>query len=315
MVVVKVVHNISELIGNTPVVKLNKLVTPEMADVYVKLEMFNPSRSVKDRAASNMILEAERMGLLQPGATIIEPTSGNTGIGLAMVGAAKGYRVILVMPDTCTKERIAILRAYGAQVELSPGSQRMTGAVAVAQKLAAEIPGSFVPMQFENLHNPDVHRRTTALEIHQQMEGRLDAFVATAGTGGTITGTGEKLRELIPGLRVFVVEPESSAVLSGEPAGSHKIVGTSPGFVPAILNQGIYEEIFKITCYDAQDITRRLAREEGLLVGTSSGAAVHTALQVARRLGPGHRVLCIAPDTGERYLSSDLFDCDTDKEC
>lgn len=311
----KVVHNISELIGNTPVVKLNRLVTPEMADVYVKLEMFNPSRSVKDRAASHMIFEAERLGLLQPGATIIEPTSGNTGIGLAMVGAAKGYRVILVMPDTCTRERIAILKAYGAEVVLSPGAERMGGSVAIAQKLAEEIPNSFVPMQFENLHNPDVHRKTTAQEIYQQMEGRLDAFVATAGTGGTITGTGETLKELIPGIGIYVVEPESSAVLSGEPAGSHKIVGTSPGFVPKILNQGIYDEIFKIKCVDAQEMTRRLAREEGILVGTSSGAAVHTALLVARRLGAGRRVLCIAPDTGERYLSSDLFQCNQEKEC
>ncbi|MBL0387713.1 cysteine synthase A [Tumebacillus sp. ITR2] len=311
----KVVHNISELIGDTPVVKLNRLVTAEMADVYVKLEMFNPSRSVKDRAASNMIFEAERLGLLQAGDTIIEPTSGNTGIGLAMVGAAKGYRVILVMPDTCTKERIAILKAYGAEVVLSPGPERMNGAVAVAKRLASEISGSFVPMQFENLHNPDIHRRTTAQEIFQQMEGRLDAFVATAGTGGTITGTGETLKDLIPGLQVFVVEPESSAVLSGEPSGSHKIVGTSPGFIPPILNQNVYQEIFKIKDHEAQETTRRLAREEGILVGTSSGASVHTALQVARRLGPGHRVLCIAPDTGERYLSSDLFASDSEKEC
>ncbi|KEO84439.1 cysteine synthase [Tumebacillus flagellatus] len=311
----KVFHNISELIGNTPVVKLNRLVTAEMADVYVKLEMFNPSRSVKDRAASNMIAEAERMGLLKPGSTIIEPTSGNTGIGLAMVGASKGYRVTLVMPDTCTKERIAILKAYGAEVELSPGPQRMNGAVAVANRLASEIPGSFLPMQFENLHNPDVHRRTTAQEIFRQMEGRLDAFVATAGTGGTVTGTGETLKELIPGLNVYVVEPETSAVLSGEPAGSHKIVGTSPGFIPKILNQNVYDEIFKISDQNAQETTRRLAREEGILVGTSSGASVHTALQVAKRLGPGHRVLCIAPDTGERYLTSDLFHTDSDKEC
>lgn len=303
----KIVHNMAELIGETPVVKLSRLPQGEMADVYVKLEMFNPSRSVKDRAASNMILEAEAAGRLLPGATIIEPTSGNTGIGLAMVAAAKGYRAIMVMPDTATKERIAILKAYGAEVVLTPGTERMNGAVAKAEQLAAQIPNSFIPMQFENHSNPNVHRSTTAREIFQQMDGRLDAFVATAGTGGTITGTGETLKELIPGIQVYVVEPESSAVLSGEPPGPHKIVGTSPGFVPPILNRSVYDEIFRISCQDAQETTRALARREGILVGTSAGAAVHTALQVAARLGPGKRVLCIAPDTGERYLTSDLF--------
>ena len=305
--VLKVVNNISELIGNTPVVKLSRLPEEGMADVFVKLEMFNPSRSVKDRAASNMVLEAERQGLLQPGATLIEPTSGNTGIGLAMVGAAKGYRVILVMPDTCTKERVNILKAYGAEVVLTPGSERMPGCVEKAREIAAGIPGSLIPMQFENLHNPNVHRTTTAREILAQMDGRLDAFVATAGTGGTITGTGETLKEAIPGLQVIVCEPETSAVLSGQPPGSHKIVGTSPGFVPPVLNQGVYDEIFLVSDQEAQEMTRRLAREEGILVGTSSGAAVSTALKVARRLGPGKRVLAIAPDTGERYLTSDLF--------
>jgi cysteine synthase A len=304
---VKLVNNIVELIGETPVVKLSRLVTQEMADVYVKLEMFNPSRSVKDRAAANMILEAERRGLLQPGSTIIEPTSGNTGIGLAMVGAAKGYKVILVMPDSMTVERINILKAYGAEVVLTPGRERMNGAVSKAKELAAEIPGSFLPMQFDNCANPDAHRGTTAQEIFQQMEGRLDAFVSTAGTGGTITGTGETLKELIPGLKIYVCEPESSAVLSGQPAGPHKITGTSPGFVPSILNQSVYDEIFLIKCEEAMEMTRRLAREEGILVGTSAGAAVATALKVAQRLGPGHRVLAIAADTGERYLSSELF--------
>lgn len=303
----KVVHNISELIGETPVVKLNRLVSSEMADVYVKLEMFNPSRSVKDRAASNMIAEAERQGHLVPGATIIEPTSGNTGIGLAMVGAAKGYRVILVLPDTCTSERVNILRAYGAEVVLTPGSERMTGAVNKAFELSREIPNSFVPLQFENDANPDAHRGTTAVEIYKQMEGKLDAFVCTAGTGGTVTGTGESLKEMLPELKVYICEPETSAVLSGQPAGPHKIVGTSPGFVPKILNPNVYDEIILISDQNAQQTTRDLARLEGILVGTSAGAAVHTALGIARRLGPGHRVLCIAPDTGERYLSSDLF--------
>lgn len=303
----KIVHNIAELIGETPVVKLSRIAGADMADVYVKLEMFNPSRSVKDRAAYNMIAEAERQGLLKPGSTIIEPTSGNTGIGLAMVAAAKGYRAILVMPDTATEERISILRAYGAEVVLTPGAKRMNGAVERAEELASQIADSFIPMQFENLANPDVHRKTTAQEIFKQMGGHLDAFVATAGTGGTITGTGETLKELIPGLKVYVVEPETSAVLSGEPPGPHKIVGTSPGFVPKILNREVYDQIFRISDRDAQETTRSLARSEGILVGTSAGAAVHTALQVAKRLGAGKRVLCIAPDTGERYLSSDLF--------
>ncbi|ASS75118.1 cysteine synthase A [Tumebacillus algifaecis] len=303
----KLVHNMAELIGETPVVKLSRLCEDGMADVYVKLEMFNPSRSVKDRAAFNMIAEAEQAGLLREGSTIIEPTSGNTGIGLAMVAAAKGYRAILVMPDTATKERISILQAYGAQVVLTPGAERMSGAVNKAEQLAAEIPNSFIPMQFENQANPNAHRGTTAREIYLQMDGKLDAFVATAGTGGTITGTGETLKAMIPGIKIYVVEPESSAVLSGEPPGPHKIVGTSPGFVPPILNRNVYDEIFRISCQDAQEITRNLARQEGILVGTSAGAAVHTALAVARRLGPGKRVLCIAPDTGERYLSSDLF--------
>lgn len=305
--ILKVVHNISELIGNTPVVKLSRLLEEGMADVFVKLEMFNPSRSVKDRAAFNMICEAERQGRLQRGATIIEPTSGNTGIGLAMIGAAKGYRVILVMPDTCTNERINILKAYGAEVVLTPSSERMPGCVAKAREIESEIPGSFVPMQFDNQQNPDVHRNTTAQEIYKQMEGRLDAFVSTAGTGGTITGTGETLKALIPGIQVFVCEPETSAVLSGDPPGPHKIVGTSPGFVPPVLNRSVYDEIFLVSDQEAQEMTRRLAREEGILVGTSSGAAVNTALKVARRLGPGKRVLAIAPDTGERYLTSDLF--------
>jgi cysteine synthase A len=306
----QIFNNITELVGNTPVVKLNKIVSSEMAEVYVKLEYFNPSRSVKDRAALNMVLEAERLGVLKPGSVIIEPTSGNTGIGLAMVGAAKGYEVILTMPDTSTAERVNILKAFGAKVVLTPGSERMPGAVRKAEELARKIPNSFIPMQFENLSNPDVHRRTTAREIYQQMEGRLDAFVATAGTGGTITGTGETLKEMLPGLKVYVCEPESSAVLSGHPPGPHKIVGTSPGFVPKILNRSVYDEIFLVRCAEAQETTRKLARLEGLLVGTSAGAAIGTALKVAKRLGPGHRVLAISPDTGERYLSSDLFRCE-----
>ncbi|MGN7167015.1 cysteine synthase A [Paenibacillus cellulositrophicus] len=303
----KVVQNITELIGDTPAVKLRRLAGEQDADVYVKLEYFNPSGSVKDRAAYNLIAQAEQDGLLKPGSTIIEPTSGNTGIGLAMNAAAKGYRAIMVMPDNMTKERINLLKAYGAEVVLTPAAERMPGAIRKAQELHREIEGSFIPQQFENRANPNIHRRTTALEILEQMEGRLDAFVATAGTGGTITGTGEVLRERLPGIGIFVAEPKGSPVLSGGQPGPHKLVGTSPGFIPPILNTDVYDEIFQVSDEDAIGTTRRLAAEEGILVGPSSGASVWTALQVARRLGPGKRVLCIAPDTGERYLSMGIF--------
>ncbi|WP_433616922.1 cysteine synthase A [Paenibacillus cellulositrophicus] len=303
----KVVQNITELIGDTPAVKLRRLAGEQDADVYVKLEYFNPSGSVKDRAAYNLIAQAEQDGLLKPGSTIIEPTSGNTGIGLAMNAAAKGYRAIMVMPDNMTKERINLLKAYGAEVVLTPAAERMPGAIRKAQELQREIVGSFIPQQFENRANPDIHRRTTALEILEQMEGRLDAFVATAGTGGTITGTGEVLKERLPGIGIYVAEPKGSPVLSGGQPGPHKLVGTSPGFIPPILNTDVYDEIFQVSDEDAIRTTRRLAAEEGILVGPSSGASVWTALQVARRLGPGKRVLCIAPDTGERYLSMGIF--------
>lgn len=302
----KVVNNITDLIGETPVVRLNKIVPEHAAEVYVKLEMFNPSGSVKDRAAYNMIKVAEEQGLIKPGDTIIEPTSGNTGIGLAMTAAAKGYRAILVMPDNMTKERINILKAYGAEVVLTPSNRKMPGSIEKALELQKEIPGSFIPQQFENTANSDIHRSTTALEIFNQMEGRLDAFVATAGTGGTITGTGETLKEKIPGIYIAVVEPKGSPVLSGGKPGPHKLVGTSPGFIPDILNTEIYDEIIQIADEDAVDTFKRLASEEGIFVGPSAGAAVYAAIQVAKRLGTGKKVLCIAPDTGERYLSMDL---------
>jgi cysteine synthase len=302
----KVVNNITDLIGDTPIVRLNKLVPDGAAEVYVKLEMFNPSGSVKDRAAYNMIKMAEEKGLIKPGDTIIEPTSGNTGIGLAMTAAAKGYRAILIMPDNMTKERINILKAYGAEVVLTPSEKKMPGAIEKALELQKSIPGSFIPQQFENSANPDIHRSTTAMEIYHQMEGKLDAFVATAGTGGTITGTGEKLKELLPELFVAVVEPKGSPVLSGGQPGPHKLVGTSPGFVPVILNTDVYDEIFQISDEIAVDMFRRLAKEEGIFVGPSAAAAVFTAIEVAKRLGTGKRVVCIAPDTGERYLSMEL---------
>ncbi|MFB6363057.1 cysteine synthase A [Paenibacillus elgii] len=303
----KMVNSITELIGDTPAVRIRRLVQENDAELYVKLEYFNPSGSVKDRAAFNLIVQAEKDGLIGPGATIIEPTSGNTGIGLAMNAAAKGYKAILVMPDNMTKERINLLKAYGAEVVLTPAEQRMPGAIRKAVELQAQIPNSFIPQQFENQANPDIHRTTTALEIIEQMEGRLDAFVATAGTGGTITGTGEVLREKLPGVQIYVVEPQGSPVLSGGEPGPHKLVGTSPGFVPKILNTGVYDEIMQVSDEDALQTTRDLARLEGILVGPSAGASVWTGLQIARKLGRGKRVLCIAPDTGERYLSMVIF--------
>ncbi|MGZ0052633.1 cysteine synthase A [Brevibacillus gelatini] len=302
-----VYESITELIGNTPLVRLNRIVPEGAAEVWVKLEKFNPSGSVKDRAAYNLIAEAEREGLIQPGDTIIEPTSGNTGIGLAMNAAAKGYRAILVMPDNMSKERINLLKAYGAEVVLTPSELRMPGAIAKAKELAQEIPRSFIPQQFENKANPDIHRVTTACEILAQTNGQLDAFVATAGTGGTITGTGEALREQLPELYIAVVEPKGSPVLSGGKPGPHKLVGTSPGFIPRILNTGIYDEIIQIADEDALDSMRKLAALEGILVGPSSGASVYAAITIAKRLGAGKRVVCIAPDTGERYLSMNLF--------
>ncbi|KKK34258.1 cysteine synthase [Salinicoccus sediminis] len=302
------VDSIVDLIGDTPVVKLNKVVPEGAADVFVKLEMFNPSKSVKDRAAFAMLKKAEEDGLVAPGGTIIEPTSGNTGIGLAMNAAAKGYRAIFVLPDSSTNERINLLKAYGAEVVLTPSEEKMPGCIQKAKELQEDIPNSFIPQQFENFANPDVHRTTTAVEILDQMDSDLEAFVATAGTGGTITGTGETLKEHLPGLHIAVVEPKGSPVLSGGEPGKHKLVGTSPGFIPNILNTDVFDEIIQIADEDAVDMFKRLAREEGIFVGPSAGASAFAAIEVAKRLGPGKRVLAIAPDTGERYLSMNLFD-------
>lgn len=303
----RIVQSVIELIGNTPAVQLQRLTSPADAHVFVKLEKMNPSGSVKDRAASGLLQDAEERGLIGQGSIIVEPTSGNTGIGLAMYAAAKGYKLILVMPDNMTSERISLLRAYGAQVVLTPAAERMPGAIAKARQLLVQYPRSYMPNQFDNKANPDIHRTTTALEIIEQTDGKLDAFVATAGTGGTITGTGEALKAKLPGLHVAVVEPAGSPVLSGGKPGPHKLVGTSPGFVPAILNTSIYDEIIQATDENAITTMRLLARQEGLLVGPSSGASVWAALQIARRLGHGKRVLCIAPDTGERYMSMNIF--------
>ncbi|GAF64247.1 cysteine synthase A [Bacillus sp. TS-2] len=307
----KVVGNIAELIGDTPLVKLNRLPKASGADVYLKMEMQNPSGSVKDRAAFYMIIEAEEKGLLKPGYTIIEPTSGNTGIGLAMNAAARGYKAIIVMPDTMSQERINILKAYGAEVVLTDGSKKMPGAINKAHELHKEIENSFLPMQFENDANPNAHRKTTALEIRSAMEtiGKpLTAFVAASGTGGTITGTGEVLKSYYPNCQIHVVEPAGSPVLSGGKPGPHKLVGTSPGFIPPILNQEVYDHIVKIEDHDAYETSRQLAKKEGILVGPSSGAACFAALNVAKDLPSDTVVIAIACDTGERYLSTDLFD-------
>ncbi|MDY7042645.1 MAG: cysteine synthase A [Bacillota bacterium] len=303
----RVVNNVSELIGNTPMVKLNKVVPKGAADVYVKLEQYNPSRSVKDRAAYNMIKIAEEKGLIQPGDTIIEPTSGNTGIGLAMNAAAKGYKAIIVMPDNSTEERRNILRAYGAEIVLTPSEEKMPGAIKKALELQKENPGSYIPQQFENEANPDIHRTTTAIEVLEQMNDELDAFVCTAGTGGTVTGTGEALKEKISNLHIAVVEPKGSPVLSGGKPGKHKLVGTSPGFIPDILNTDIYDEILQIADDDAVSMFKQIAQQEGIFIGLSGAAAVHAAIQVAKKLGENKKVVCIAPDSGERYLSMNLF--------
>jgi cysteine synthase len=300
--------SILDLIGKTPIVQLNKLPHKDGANVFIKLESFNPGGSVKDRAAFNMIEQAEKEGKLIPGkSTIIEPTSGNTGIGIAMVSAIKGYRCIITMPDNATKERVKIMKAYGAEVHLTPASLRMQGSIDEANRIAENVPNSFIPMQFENNANADAHRNTTAVEIFEDFEGRLDALVLTAGTGGTVTGTGEELKKKIPDLKIYVVEPAGSPVLSGGRPGPHKIPGTGPGFVPKILNRDVFDEILHIEDEDAQNLARQLAAKEGIFVGASGAASAYFAIQVAKKLPSSARVLCLAPDTGERYLSSDLF--------
>lgn len=306
----KIVNDITQLIGDTPLVKLQHLPDKNGAEVFIKLEYFNPSRSVKDRAAYYMIEQAEQQGLIKQGATIIEPTSGNTGIGIAMNAAAKGYKAIIVMPDNATLERINLLKAYGAEVVLTPSAEKMPGAISKAEEIALSVENSFIPMQFDNAANPNIHRITTAVEIIDAMRTynkQLAAFVCTAGTGGTVTGTGEQLKQFDDTITVHVVEPAGSPVLSGGEPGKHKLVGTSPGFIPNILNTEIYDEIIQIEDQEAYDTVRSLAAKEGLLLGPSSGASVYAALKVAKRLSPEQTVVCIAPDNGERYLSSDLF--------
>ena len=295
-----------DLIGNTPVVRLNRIPGPNDAEVWGKLESMNPGGSVKDRICLGMIEAAEREGRLHPGDTIIEPTSGNTGIGLALVAAIKGYKLVLTMPDTMSEERRSLLTAYGAELVLTPDTKGMHGAIRKAEELLLEHPDYFMPQQFSNPANPDSHRRTTAQELLQQFE-RIDAFVAGVGTGGTITGVGEVLRAKMPGTKIYAVEPESSAVLSGGEPGFHKIQGIGAGFVPEILDPEIYDAVIRVPDDEAAVYTRRLAREEGLLVGISAGANAWAAMQVARELGTGKTVVTVFCDTGERYLTTDVF--------
>jgi cysteine synthase A len=295
------------LIGHTPVVRLQRMPAPRSATIWAKLERANPGGSVKDRIGLSMIEAAEQDGLLKPGGVIVEPTSGNTGIGLAMVAAVKGYRLILTMPDTLSVERRTLLAAYGAEIVLTPGAQGMKAAIAKAEELVHENPGSFMPQQFKNPANPEVHRRTTAVEILHQVDGPINAFVSGVGTGGTLTGVGEVLKERYPTVHIVAVEPASSPVLSGGQPGPHKIQGIGAGFVPDVLNMELVDEVITVANEEAMETARRLAREEGLLVGISSGAAAFAALRVAERLGDGKTVVVILPDTGERYLSTELF--------
>jgi len=295
-------------IGSTPLVHLNRIPTPDMAAIYAKTESFNPGGSIKDRIALAMIEQAEADGSLKPGVTVVGPTSGNTGIGLALVCAIKGYRLVLTMPETMSIERRRLLAAYGAELVLTPGGLGMAGAVQKAEEIRAEH-GYFLPQQFKNPANPEVHRRTTGPEILHGMAGkRIDGFVAGVGTGGTITGVGEVLRAHTPAIHIAAVEPADSPVLSGGQPAPHKIQGIGAGFIPDVLNTAIYNEIITVSNEDAFTYARRLSREEGHLSGISCGAALCGALQVAKKLGPGKNVVVILPDTGERYLSTGIFD-------
>lgn len=303
----KPASSILELIGSTPIVKLNKIVQENMADIYAKLESFNPGGSVKDRIGLGMIEDAERKGLIKPGTTIVEPTSGNTGIGLAMVAAVKGYKLILTMPETMSSERIYILKSYGAEVVLTDGARGMAGAIEKAEQIIAETPNSFMPQQFMNPANPEIHRQTTACEIWETMNGVLDAFVAGIGTGGTLTGVGEVLKEKNPNIKIIGVEPKNSAILSGGSPGPHKIQGIGAGFVPEVLNQDIIDQVIAVSDNDAFENSGRLSKEEGIFAGISSGAATYAALQVASELGSGKTVVVLLPDTGERYASMERY--------
>ncbi|WCK54646.1 cysteine synthase A [Aneurinibacillus sp. Ricciae_BoGa-3] len=308
----RVAQNITDLIGYTPLVKLNKVTDENEANIYLKLEYFNPGSSVKDRIALSMVEAAEKDGKLKEGMTIVEPTSGNTGIGLAMVAAAKGYRAVLVMPDTMSMERRNLLRAYGAELVLTPGAEGMKGAIGKAEELVNEHDDYFMPQQFENPANPKVHRETTGKELLDQGEeiGGIDAFISGIGTGGTISGVGEVLKEKYPNVRIVAVEPASSPVLSGGKPGPHKIQGIGAGFVPKTLNTEIYTDIVQVENDEAFDMARLVAKQEGILCGISSGAAIHAARKLAKELGPGKNVVVIIPSNGERYLSTPLYQFD-----
>ena len=295
-------------VGHTPVVKLQKVVTPEMAEVWVKLEGQNPAGSIKDRTALGMILDAEERGILTPGSgqTIVEPTSGNTGIGLSFISAIRGYRCVIVLPDTMSEERKRTLEAYGAELVFTPGEQRMQGAIPKAQEIA-EATGAWMPNQFENPANPRYHYRVTGPEFWTQLQGRIDAFVWASGTGGSISGVGRYFKEQNPNLKVYAVEPARSAVINGHERGQHKFQGMGPGFIPGNLDVDLLDGAMMAWEEDAFPLVRRLAREEGIFVGMSSGATIWAALEKARELGPGKVVVCIAADTGARYMSTELF--------
>jgi len=297
---------IDGFIGRTPTVRLERVVEPGMAEVWVKLEGMNPGGSIKDRTALAMVMDGERRGVLPPGGTIVEPTSGNTGIGLSQVASARGYRLVLCLPAQMSEERKATLRAYGAELVLTDPERRMLAAIEEAERIRDET-GAFLPNQFSNAANPRIHYETTGPELWEAMDGRVDAFVYGTGTGGTISGAGRFLKEQDPDVRVIAVEPGRSAVLHGEPRGQHQFQGMGPGFIPDNLDRGVIDRLIKAWEEDAFPLARRVAREEGLFVGMSSGAMVWAALQIARELGPGHRVVTIAPDTGARYLSTALF--------
>jgi cysteine synthase A len=299
--------DITELIGRTPLVRLNRLSPTGGATIYGKVEFFNPGGSVKDRICLNMIDEAERLGALKPGGTIVEPTSGNTGIGLALVAAVRGYKLILVMPESMSMERASLLSSYGAQLVLTPAWEGMKGAIRESESIIAQNPSYFMPDQFSNPANPAMHKKTTALEILESLDGKIDAFVAAVGTGGTITGCGEVFKERIPNVKVIAVEPAGSPVLSGGEPGPHKIQGIGAGFIPKVLNRAILDRVMTVTDDEAYQTAKQLSKKEGLLVGISAGANVFAAQKVAQELGPGKNVVTILCDTGERYISIEKY--------